>query len=128
MTWMNDLDGFWAIADALAPWMASGMTAAGSAVLIFRAGLRGPTHAHPPFSGDKPSAVRKVAKTDGGFSLRAYLGTKSWFGGPDLSRDCEDPPRTPFSGDKFSAVRGVANEGRRRAALVSARPWVRNRS
>jgi hypothetical protein len=30
-----------------------------------------------------------------------------WFGGLDLSRDCEDP-RTPFSGDKFSAVREVA--------------------
>jgi hypothetical protein len=39
------------------------------------------------------------------------LGTeselRSWFGGLDLSRDCEDP-RTPFSGDKFSAVREVA--------------------
>jgi hypothetical protein len=50
------LDGLWAIADALTPWL------------------------------------------DG---LRYYdIG---WFGGLDLSRDCEDP-RIPFSGDTFSAV------------------------
>ena len=48
---------------------------------------------------------------DGLWAIADALGDlrcdSGWFGGLDLSRDCEDP-RAPFSGDKFSAVREVA--------------------
>jgi hypothetical protein len=38
-----------------------------------------------PFSGDKFSAVREVAKTDGAFSFRAPLGTESELKSPRSS-------------------------------------------
>ena len=65
------LDGLWAIADALDDLRCDSGWFDGLDLSRDREDSR------TPFSGDKLSAGREVAKTDGGFSFRAPLGTES---------------------------------------------------
>jgi hypothetical protein len=69
---MDDLDGLWALADTLLRYDSGGF---GGLDLS-----RDCEDSRAPFSGDKFSAAREVAKTEGGFGfsfLEAQQGVKS---------------------------------------------------
>ena len=114
---MDDLDGLWALADTLLRYDSGGF---GGLDLS-----RDCEDLRAPFSGDKFSAGREVAKTEGGFS---FLEVQQGLRESELKslRSSTENAVSPFSGSWNLDLRESEFISAELACSASTTRWVRN--